>query len=117
MTLRFTCINIILSDHISDVETPSELAGLADIPPDQLQQIVWQGAGCTVEEYIRRVRVREMIRHLQTTDASVDEAGFLAGFESEREAIEAFLDESGDLRRSTPAVTRTSRTPRVPVAV
>jgi len=60
--------------------TIGDVAGIAGVHPTHLARVFRERVGCTVGEYVRRLRVESASRQLASTDAPLGEIALAVGF-------------------------------------
>jgi AraC family transcriptional regulator len=70
----------VLHDEISTIRTLSELAGLAGVHPAHLARAFRKQFGCTVGEYVRRLRSDKAMNLLRNTNRPISDIAISLGF-------------------------------------
>jgi AraC family transcriptional regulator len=97
-----------LHANFSEDTTLEGIAGAVGTHPVHLARVFRQYHGCTVGEYIRRLRVEFACRELSLTDAPLTQIALAAGFYDQSHFSRTFKKHVG----LTPTVYRTSFRPR-----
>lgn len=69
-----------LHDNFAESFVLEDVAKVAGVHPVHLSRVFREKFGCTIGEYVRRLRVRFAARQLSLTDAPLGEIAFAAGF-------------------------------------
>ena len=97
-----------LHANFTEDMTLERIAGTVGTHPVHLARVFRQYNGCTVGEYIRRLRVEFACRELSLTDAPLTQIALAAGFYDQSHFSRTFKKHVG----LTPSVYRTSFRPR-----
>ncbi len=69
-----------LRDNFTDSLTLEEIAKIADVHPVHLSRVFREKFGCTIGEYVRRLRVEFALKQIASTENSLGEIAYAAGF-------------------------------------
>lgn len=81
--------------RLGDALTLSAVASAADIHPSHLARTFRKRYGCTVGEYVRRLRIERAARELATSGATLSEIGLRAGFYDQSHFSRVFRRHTG----------------------
>lgn len=84
-----------LRDSFAEQTTIQEIAALADVHPAHLSRVFRRKHGCTISEYVRRLRVEFVCREISKTDASLSEIAVAAGFSDQSHLNKTFKNLCG----------------------
>lgn len=79
-----------LHDNFSEPLVLEDVAESAGVHPVHLARVFRQQFGCTVGEYVRRLRVDYACRHLYSTELSLSEIALAAGFADQSHLTKTF---------------------------
>ena len=97
----------VLHECLPEDLTVARIAGLAEVHPVHLTRIFRQFYGCSVGEYIRRLRIDVASRELSSSDMPLAEIAAAAGFSDQSHFSKSFKNFTG----MTPAQYRTALRP------
>lgn len=84
-----------LNENFSETTTIEELAKLADVHPVYLSRVFREKFGCTVGEYVRRLRFEFAAKQVSTTNNSLCEIALTAGFADQSHLNRIFKNRLG----------------------
>jgi AraC family transcriptional regulator len=79
-----------LHDNFAESVTLESVAKIADVHPAHLSRVFRAKFGCTIGEYVRRLRVDFVCRRLSKTDAPLSEIAVTAGFSDQSHLNKTF---------------------------
>lgn len=79
-----------LRDHFSESFALDDVAKIAGVHPVHLSRVFRKKHGCTVGEYLRRLRVEFACRQISTTDTPLGEIALAAGFADQSHFTKTF---------------------------
>jgi len=88
-------VNDFLRDSFAEPMTIEEIAALAGVHPAHLSRVFREKHGCTIGEYVRRLRVEFVCREISKTDASLSEIAAAAGFSDQSHLNKTFKNHCG----------------------
>lgn len=84
-----------LNENLAETTTIEKLAQLADVHPVYLSRVFREKFGCTVGEYVRRLRVEFASKQISTTKDSLSEIAVMAGFADQSHLNKTFKNAFG----------------------
>ena len=97
-----------LHEHFAEKLNPAAIAELLDVHPVHLARGFRQVHGCTMGEYLRRIRIEIASHYLSTSDTRLADVSTLVGFADQSHFSKNFKRLTG----MTPAQYRTMFRPR-----
>jgi AraC family transcriptional regulator len=85
----------ILQDRFAETFSLADLAATVEVCPDHLARVFRRYQGCTVGEYVRRLRVDFARRRLASSDARLVEIALAAGFSDQSHLTKTFKQHTG----------------------
>ena len=79
-----------LHENFSESITIETIAEIADVHPVHLARVFRRKYGCTIGEYVRRLRAEFARRQISTTDSSLSEIALAAGFSDQSHLNKTF---------------------------
>jgi len=84
-----------LRDHFSESVVFDDVAKIAGVHPVHLARVFRKKHGCTIGEYLRRLRVEFACRQISTTDTLLGEIAHAAGFADQSHLTKTFKHHFG----------------------
>lgn len=84
-----------LHDNFSESFALEDVSKIAGVHPVHLARVFREQFGCTIGEYVRRLRVEFACRQISATDISLNEIAVHAGFSDQSHFTRAFKNQFG----------------------